>query len=98
MAERPPSHQSQSKTRSKVSVPESSIITKSSGHHDKVIPLSDYTIPQTMSEHDSISRTIRRKGMQDTRRETPAYADPVYRPHQNQQKYLYRKFLERLQT
>ena len=53
----------QPKTRSKVSVPESSIIPESSGHHEKVIPEHDYTIPQTMSEHDSISRTIRRKGM-----------------------------------
>ena len=33
-----------------------------------------------MSECDSISRTIRRKGMQDTRREIPAYADPIYSP------------------
>ena len=33
-----------------------------------------------MSEHDSISRTIRRKGMQDFRREIPAYADPIYSP------------------
>ena len=32
-----------------------------------------------MSEHDSISIT-RRKGMQDTRREIPAYADPIYSP------------------
>ena len=39
-----------------------------------------YTIPQTMLECDSISRTIKRKGMQDIRRETPAYADPFYGP------------------
>ena len=32
-----------------------------------------------MSEHDSISRTITRKGMQDNRRGIPAYADPFYR-------------------
>ena len=32
-----------------------------------------------MSECDSVSRTVRRKGMQDTRREIPAYADPVCR-------------------
>ena len=32
-----------------------------------------------MSEHDSISRTLR-KGMQDVRREIPAYADPIYGP------------------
>ena len=34
-----------------------------------------------MSVHDSISRTITRKGMQDIRREISAYADPFYRPH-----------------
>ena len=65
----------QSKTRSKVSTPECSIITESSGHHDKVIPVS-----QTMSEHDSSSRTIRRKGKQDFRREIPSNDDPMYRP------------------
>ena len=59
--------------------PESSIIPESSGYHDKVIPVSDCTIPQTVSECDSISRTIRRKGMQDIRREIPAYADAIYR-------------------
>ena len=48
IAERP----IQSEIKSKVSTPESSIITESSGNHVKVIPVSDYTIPQTMSEHD----------------------------------------------
>ena len=66
--------------RLKISIPESSIITKGSGHHDKVILVSNDTIPQTMSEHDSISRTIRRKGLQDTWREIPDYTDPIYRP------------------
>ena len=33
-----------------------------------------------MSEHDFMSRTIRRKDMQDVRREIQAYADPIYRP------------------
>ena len=33
-----------------------------------------------MSEHDLISRTIRRKGMHDVRRGIPAYADPIYKP------------------
>ena len=33
-----------------------------------------------MSEHDSVSKTIRRKGMQDIRRDIPAYAEPIYRP------------------
>ena len=75
IAERP----IQYKTRSKVSIPESFIITEDSGHHDKVIQISDYTIPQTISECDSISRTIRIKGMQDFRKEIPAYADPIYR-------------------
>ena len=32
----------------------------------------------TDKEHDSISRTIKRKGMQNIRREIPAYADPIY--------------------
>ena len=70
----------QPKTRLKVSIPESSIIPESLGHHDKVIPVPDYTIPQTMSECNSIFRTIRRKGVQDTRREIPAYAEPIFRP------------------
>ena len=51
-----------------------------------------------MSEHDSISRTIRRKGMQDIRREIPAYADPIYRPLLNQLKYLYGQFLRNSDT
>ena len=61
-------------------MPESFIIPEHSGHHDKVIPVSDYKIPQTISECGSISRTIRRKGMQDIRRETPSYADQIHRP------------------
>ena len=69
----------QSKTRLKVSMPESSIIPESSGHYGKVIPVSHYTIQQTMSECDSISRTIRRKGMHDIRWGIPAYMDPVHR-------------------
>ena len=81
ITERSPLQQSQninqSKIKSKVSKPKSSLVTKGSGHH-KVIPVSDYTIPQTMSEDDSIARIIRRKGMQDIRREIPAYADPIY--------------------
>ena len=84
LVERPPLQKSwninQSKTRSKVSIPESSLIPESSGHHDKGIPVPNYTIPQTTSEHDSISRTVRRKGMQDIRREIPSYADLIYSP------------------
>ena len=34
-----------------------------------------------MSGGNSISRTIKRKTMQDTRREMPAYADPIFRPY-----------------
>ena len=60
-------------------MPESSIIPESSGHYGKVIPVSHYTIQQTMSECDSISRTIRRKGMHDIRWGIPAYMDPVHR-------------------
>ena len=75
IAERP----IQSKTRLKFSTSESSIIPESSGHHDRVIPVSSYTIPETMSWCDSLSRTIKRKGMQDIRWEIPAYADPFYR-------------------
>ena len=48
IAERPPSQHSQSKLRVKFSVPES-LITKSSEHHDKSIPVSVYSSPQTMS-------------------------------------------------
>ena len=33
-----------------------------------------------MSRCDSISITVKRKTIQDTRREIPAYADPIYRP------------------
>ena len=35
---------------------------------------------KTVSGHDSISRNMTRKGMQDIRREIQAYADPFYRP------------------
>ena len=81
IAERSPLQQSQninqSKIRLEVLIPESSIIKKGSGHHDKVIQVSNYTIPQTMSECDAISITIRRKGIQDIRREIPAYADRI---------------------
>ena len=80
----------QSKTRSKVSTPVSSTIPESLGHHDMVLPVSDYTIPQTMSDHDSISRTIKRKGLQDIIREMLSYADPFYRPLPSQLKYLHR--------
>ena len=60
------------------------------GYHDKVIPVSNYTIPQTMPENDSISRTIRRTGMWDIRWEIPAYANPFIGPFPKQLKYLHR--------
>ena len=50
LAERLPLKQSQnidqSKMRSKGLIPKGSKITNGSGYHDKVIPISDYTIPQ----------------------------------------------------
>ena len=58
ITERPSLQNLSIKTRSKVPVPENSIITKGSGHHDKVISVSDYTISQIMSECDSISIII----------------------------------------
>ena len=54
-------------------------ISESSQIEYKVIPVPNYIIPQTRFGGDSISRTIKRKTMQDTRREIPAYADPIYR-------------------
>ena len=39
----------QSRIRSNISTPENSIILDSSGHHHKVILLSDYIIPQCQS-------------------------------------------------
>ena len=58
----------------KISVPESLQL------HNKVIPVPDYTIPQTRSRDDSISGAIKRKTIQDTRGKIPVYADPNYRP------------------
>ena len=58
----------------KVSVLDSSPI------HDKVIPVPNYIIPQTRSGDDSISRTIKRKTIQDISREIPAHTHPIYRP------------------
>ena len=84
IAERPilqqPQNIIQPKMRPKYSVPESSIILESSWHHDKAIPVPNYVIPQTMSGGNSMSRAIKRKTMQDTRREIPAHADHIYRP------------------
>ena len=74
-----PQNMIQPKTRPKISIQECSIVPESSRLYDKVIPVPDYMIPETVSRDDSISRTIKRKTMQDTRREIPAYADPIYR-------------------
>ena len=64
----------QPEAASKISAPESSQL------YDKVIPVPDYIIPQRGSGDDSTSRAIKRKTIQDTSREIPAYADPIYRP------------------
>ena len=65
----------QSKTRSKISPQEKSIFFGRS-EHDKVVPVPNYTIPKLVSEHDSTSRAITRKGMWDSRREIPFYRPP----------------------
>ena len=59
---------------SKVPTPESSRI------HDKIIPIPDYTIPQTRSDDDSSSRMVKRKTRQDISREILMYPYPTYRP------------------
>ena len=64
----------QPRTTLKVPVPESS------RPHDKFMPVPNCIIPQTRSRDDSNSRTIKRKTIQDIRREIPAYTDPIYRP------------------
>ena len=46
-------------------------------------------IPKTMSEHDSISRTITRKGKQDNRTETQLMLIHFIGPHPNQLMYLH---------
>ena len=45
-----------------------------------LIPVTDYVIPQTRSEDDLKWRTIKRKIIQDIRKEIPAYTDPIYSP------------------
>ena len=57
----------------KVPVQESSCI------QDKIIPIPDYTIPQTRFSDDSGSRMVKRKTIQDVSREIPRYQDHIYR-------------------
>ena len=66
----------QSKTRLKISLNERSILMGISAQQDKVVPVPKYIIQKTVTEYDSTSRTMTRKGMQDIGRENPAYADP----------------------
>ena len=75
-----PQNITQSKTSWKISPQKRSIFLGRSEQHDKVIPVPNYMEPKTMSEHDSISKTITRKGMQNIRRENPAYTDPFIGP------------------
>ena len=58
----------------KVSIPQNSRI------HDKIIPIPDYTIPQTRSDDDPGSRVVKRKTIWKVSREIPMYPDPTYRP------------------
>ena len=61
------------KVTSKVPFPECSQI------HDKFIPVPDYIIPQTRSRHNSSSRMVKRKTIQNSSREIPTYPDPIDR-------------------
>ena len=63
----------QPKVTLKVTIPESSNI------HDKIIPISDYIIPQTRSGDNSSSRMVQRKTIQVISREIPRYPDLIYR-------------------
>ena len=58
---------------SKVPIPESFRV------HDKIIPIPEYTVPQTRSGDDSSSRKVKRKTIQDISGEIPRYPDPIYR-------------------
>ena len=64
----------QPKITLKVPIPECSSI------HDKIIPIPDYTIPQTRSADDSSFRMVKRKTIQDISRKIPMYPVPIYRP------------------
>ena len=58
----------------KVPVPEQSWID------DKIIPVPDYPIPETIFGDETSSRTVKRKTIQDISREIPTYPDTIYRP------------------
>ena len=67
-------------------------------HVDQVFQVPKSIVPEiisghvkkTLSLHDPITRSKIRNEMQDIRREKPAYADSVYRPHPNHLKYLHK--------
>ena len=63
----------QPKVAVKVPIPERS------SKHGKIILTPDYTIPQTSSRDDLVSRMIKRKTIQDLNREIPIYPDLIYR-------------------
>ena len=57
----------QPKITSKIPIPEISSI------HDKILPIPDYTIPQTRSGDDLGSRMVKRKTIQDFSSKIPMY-------------------------
>ena len=57
-----------------------SIFFRRSEQQDIVVPVPKYMISTTVPEHDSTSRRIISKGMQDIRMVNPGNADPFYRP------------------
>ena len=46
---------------------------------DKIIPISNYAIPNVRSRDDSGSRMVNRKSIQDINSELPTYQEPSYR-------------------
>ena len=56
---------------------------------DKVITLTNFTIPPVQSKGDSSTKVIDRKMIQDIAREIPIYPDQVYIPLLNQKKNIY---------
>ena len=69
-----PQNLAQPKITLNVPPPESSQI------HYKFIPVPDYVIPKMRSGDDSHSRMVKRKTIQNIKREIPTYPDPIYRP------------------
>ena len=80
----------QSKTILTVSTPESYKILESSGHHEKVIPVSNYTVPQTISGHGSPSRTIKMMACMMLERKSQFMMIQFIGSLPNQMKYLHR--------